>query len=94
MAPQEQQLRELDRRERYRTLSNWALGLSFVALVLGLISAGFGGANPKSASSIYSVFAIAGLMQWAAIPLIAASFALFIVGALLYGLSKREHGEV
>ena len=94
MAPQEQQLRELERLERYRTLGNWALGLGFVALVLALISAGFGGGNPESATSVYSAFAVAGFMQWAAIPLFAASFSLIIVGALLYGLSKRKHGEV
>ena len=95
MASQEQQLRNLARLERYRTLRNWALGLGLIAFVMGLTAVGFGGSgNPKSASSVHSAFALAGLLRWAAIPLVSASFALTIVGALLHGLSRREHGEV
>jgi hypothetical protein len=95
MASQEQQLRNARRIERYRALRNWALGLGLVTLVLGIGAAGFGGGgNPESTTSIYSAFAVAGLMRWATIPLVSASFALIIVGALLHGLSKRKHGEV
>jgi hypothetical protein len=94
MASQQPQLRELARVERYRTLRNWALGLGVVTLIMGLIAAGFGGGNPESATSAYSAFAAAGLFRWAAVPLVSASFALIIVGALLHGLSRRKHGEV
>jgi hypothetical protein len=95
MTAQDQHLRNALLVERYRTLRNWALGLGLVTLVLGLGAAGFGGGgNPESATSIYSTFAIAGFMRWAAIPLVAASFALIITGALLHGLSRRGHGEV
>lgn len=94
MPSQEQQLRSILRAERYRTLGNWAIGLALVAFIMGLIAAGFGGGNPESATSAYSSFALAGYLRWAAIPLVAASFALVIVGALLHGLSKRRDGEV
>jgi lipopolysaccharide export LptBFGC system permease protein LptF len=94
MSSQQQQLRNLARVERYRTLRNWALGLGLVAFVMGLIAAGFGGGNPESATSAYSAFALAGLLRWAAIPLVSASFALIIVAVLLHGLSRRGHGEV
>jgi hypothetical protein len=95
MSSQEQQLRNAQRIERYRTLRNWALGLGLVAFVLGVTAAGFGGGgNPESTTSIYSAFAVAGFMRWAAIPLVSASFALIIVGGLLHGLSRRKHGEV
>ena len=94
MSSQEQQLRNLSRVERYRTLRNWTLGLGLVALVMGLVAAGFGGGNPESATSAYSAFALAGLLRWAAIPLVSASFALIITGTLLHGLYRRAHGEV
>lgn len=95
MPSQEQQLRDLERIEQYRALRNLAFGLGLVAFVLALMAYGLGGrGNPASASSAYLAFEIAGLMQWAAIPLASASLALIIVGAILHGLSKRKHGEV
>jgi hypothetical protein len=94
MSSQEEQLRNLARAERYRTLRNWALGLGLTSLVIALIVAGFGGGNPASATSAFSSFAAAGFLRWATAPLVAASFALFIVGGLLHGLSRRNHGEV
>ena len=94
MASQNQQLRNLERVTRYRVLRNWALGLGGVAFVMAVIAAGFGGGNPESANSAYSAFALAGFMRWAVVPLLSATFALIIVGALLHGLSRRGHGEV
>ena len=76
-------------------MRNWALGLGCVAFLLGVVASGlFGGGNPKSASSAYSAFAAAGYLRAVAIALVSASFALFVVGALLHGLSRRRYGEV
>ncbi len=96
MLPQEHQLRNLERAARYRALRNWTLGLGFVAFCFGVMATGLVGGigNPKSASSIFSTFTLAGHLQWAAIPLISASFALVVVSAIFDGLSRRKHGEV
>jgi hypothetical protein len=95
MSSQEQQLRELARRERFQTLRNWTLGLGFLMLVLSITTLEiFGTGNPKSASSIYAAFAGEGLMRWAFVPMAALGTALILVGAVLHGLSKRSAGEV
>ena len=66
-----------------------------MALLFALIVGGFGGGgNPKSASSFFSVAAMAGMLSWAVLPLIAASVALFAAGAMAHGLSKWKYGEV
>jgi hypothetical protein len=95
MSPKEQQLQDVHRIERYRTLRNWAWGLALVMFVLGIGAAGIGaGDNPTSTSSANSAFTIAEYMRSAAIGLVSAGFALVTVGSLLNALSRRKHGEV
>jgi hypothetical protein len=95
MPSQEEQLRELARVERLRTLRNWALGLSVVAFFLALTAVGIVGVgNPKSASSAYSAMAGEGSLRWSVVPLLAGGAALIIIGAILHGLVTRKHGEV
>ena len=95
MPSQEQQLRELERVARLRTLRNWTLCLGLVAFLLAIAAAGFVGVgNPKNWSNIFAAIAGEGLLRWSVIPLIAAGAALTIVGALLHGLSRWKHGEV
>jgi hypothetical protein len=95
MASQDQQLRNIATVARWRTLRNWLLGLGAAAPFSAVVVAGLGNsANPKHASSFFSVAAMAGMLSWAVLPLIAASFALFAAGAMAHGLSKWRWGEV
>jgi hypothetical protein len=94
MRSHKDQLRELDRADRFRTLRNWAVCLGLVALILAWGAAGFGGViSPDTWSSLYSAMARDGWMRWLAVPLAAAGMALLIVGAVLHGLYTRRHGE-
>lgn len=84
MPSQEQQLREIARIERLKTLGNWALCLGLLTLVSSVGVAGFGGlGNPKNWSNMFAAMAGEGLLRWGVIPLIAAGLALIIVGAIL-----------
>lgn len=95
MASQQEQFHELARVERLRTLRNWCLYLGVGALIASLSTAGIVGlGNPESSTSLYLGMAGEGFFRWMVIPLLAASLALFIVGALLHGLAARRHGEV
>ncbi len=85
MSPQDKQLRNLARVERYRTLRNWALGLGVVAFLMSL-------------AVIFAVpFTSArgdGPWRWWVMSLMSAAFALVVVGNVLHGLSRRRYGEV
>ena len=95
MSPSHAQLREIERSERWRTLRNWALGLSALSFFLAMCAVGFVGlGNPKYVESTALAFAGAGFVRWAVIPMLAASIAFAVVGALMHGLSRRRAGEV
>jgi hypothetical protein len=95
MSSQEQQLRNLKRTARLRTQRNWALGLGFSALLLAVIFGNvIGVADLSSYPSAFAAIAGEGFLRWSVVPLMAAGFALIMVGALLHGLSAWKHGEV
>lgn len=79
--PQEQ-LNEMLRRHRWRLVGLWSFGLGALALVGAVITLGFGGiGNPKSASSVFSAFALAGILRTFAWPL-----TIFGIGAVAAGI--------
>jgi hypothetical protein len=95
MSSQQRQLHEFARIERLRALRNWSLGLGALAWVFSITAVGVVGVgNPKNASSIFSALAGEGFFGWAVVPLIAAGFALIVLGAALHALSRRKHGEI
>ena len=95
MPSQQEQLREFESAERWRTLAHWCVGLS-VAIFLCVIGVvGLGGVgNPETWSSIYVAMAADGFFRWAGVPLLALAMALIVVGSILFGLARRKHGEV
>ena len=95
MPSQQEQLRELERTERLRTLAHWCFGLAVAMFlcVIGVVGiAGVG--NPETWSSIYVAMAADGFFHWAVVPLLALAMSLIIVGSILHGLARRKHGEV
>ena len=79
----EQRERDLARLKRYRILRNWALVLGVVAIPAAWIIATIGAFSLADSPRRFLVSV-----------LISASFALLMVGGLLHGLSRRDHGEV
>ena len=79
----EQRERDLARLKRYRVLRNWALVLGVVAIPAAWIIATIGASSLADSPRRFLVSV-----------LISASFALLMVGGLLHGLSRRDHGEV
>jgi hypothetical protein len=67
---------------RLKALRNWSLGLGIGAFAISIAVVNVPGAG--SSETWYKTVAV----------LIAAGFALTIVGALLHGLATRKYGEV
>jgi hypothetical protein len=82
LATPEKQLNKLLHRERWRFLGLFCVGLGVLMLLAAIATLGFGGiANPKSATSIFSTFAFAGLLRSFALPL-----TIFVIGAVIVGI--------
>jgi hypothetical protein len=75
--------RDQARLRRYRILRNIAIVLGVILISIAWIIAGI------SSSIVDERF-----LQLVVSGLVAASFALLLVGALLHGLARRSHGEV
>ena len=95
MSTQQQQIREIVRRERWRVLGWSCFGVGVFLLVSTISAFGFGGAgNPKSTSSVYSTFIVAGLLQSHVVPLLILGVSAVTAGAVILVLSQRRLHEL
>lgn len=87
MPPPGEQLDEMLRRDRWRLVALWCFGLGAFALATAVVTLGFGGiGNPKSASSVYSAFALAGLLRSFALPLTVFGVGAVAAGAIVFAV--------
>jgi hypothetical protein len=95
MTSQQQQLRKLLSRDRWSALRYWCFAVGVVTLVVAVEALGYGGSgNPKTASSIYSAFAAAGMLQWLAMPLACIGLVTVAAGAAITALLwKRRNSD-
>jgi len=90
-----EQLRQLERVERYRASRNWCLVAALVAFILALAAAGVVSiGNPVTLGSFYAVLAQQGLFHASVAALLALCLGLLIVAAIFQGLLHRRYGEV
>ena len=95
MPSQSEQLRQIEKKQRLRTIGNWCLGLGAGGLLLAVSAAGLGGTNnPEVWTSLYAAMSRDGLLRWLVVPLAAAGFALIVGGACAHGLASRGSGDV
>lgn len=94
MATPEKQLNKLLHRERWRLVGLCCVGLGAVILFAAIATLGFGGiANPKSATSIFSTFAFAGLLRSFALPLTISGICAVVVGIVITALNPNKSNE-
>jgi hypothetical protein len=90
MTTQQQQIAQIVRRDRWR-IAGWScLGIG-AFLLISLVSAfGFGGAgNPKSTTSVYSAFVVAGLFQSQVAPLLILGISAAVAGGVILMLARK-----
>ena len=84
------ELRRAERAERIIALGWWGVAVGIVAALLAVGAVGLGGINnPKSASSIYSVFALAGMLRGYVWPIVGFGAGCALAGTAVI-LSQRH----
>jgi hypothetical protein len=87
------QFKQLAWLARLRTLRGWALGLGLVSMVSAMTASGLvSTVNPKTWSSAYSAMAAAGMLRWAALPLVMLGAALLALAVVLH-IAVRSHSR-
>ena len=89
-----EQLDTMLRRDRWRLVGLWCVGLGALALFTTITTLGFGGiGNPKSASSLYSAFALAGVLRSLAWPLTIFGIGAVAVGVIVIDVASSKRRE-
>ena len=95
MSTQQQQIRAIVRRDRWRMLGWSCIGVGVFLFVSVISALGFGGAgNPKSTSSVYSTFVVAGLFQSHVVLLLILGAIAVTTGVMILILCRRERHEL